>query len=829
MLRARLRVLLAVTVLVSLSLALSRRFGPRPVLGPFLDPANGVWALARVADPSGTTRARMPGLAAEVRIVFDDRGVPHIFAANELDAWRALGFAVARDRLFQLELTWRAGAGRLSELLGPRALDGDRMARRLGLAWSADRAIARADTRAPAMRAFRAYAEGINHWIATMPAAALPLEYRLLGRDPARWEVQYSAYLLARMGYTLTHWDPARHRIRAAALVGDEAADALFPVNSPIQEPIQPNGQPAARFDFRPVPPPAAPRPETETLVRAMNQASIAFEIAAGAGEDDGVGSNNWVVGPRRSASGRALLAGDPHLELTLPSIWYEAHVVVPDSLDVAGVTLPGSPGITIGWNRDVAWSFTNTGGDVLDMYLETVDDAARPRRYRLDGAWKTLEARREVYAGPDGSLLAEDTVYFTHRGPMMPGEGGWHSLRWTLHDIRPDRGDFLQLNAARSVGDWLERWRQFDAPAQNGVVADRRGTIAIRSTGLHPVRPGDGRGDVVRAGDSSMSDWKGFLPLEYYPFSLNPPQGFLASANQQPVDPRVNPSYFGAQWPSPWRAMRINDLLRQDSAVTPDAMRRYQTDPGNARADFFVPALLAAAAATPPPDDTLRLAARLLADWDRRYTKANERAVLFEAAMEALADAIWDELIPPGDSAGPRGSAAPSAAVLASLVDDSTSVWWDDRRTPERETRDVLLARSLRTGFLATVQAHGPPDAGGWRWERIRKANINHVLRIPSLSARGIPVQGGNGNLNPSSGNGTHGASWRMVVELGDTMRASAIYPGGQSGNPASRRYDDRIPKWAAGELDSALFPRTPDAIPPARIASVVILRPAR
>jgi penicillin amidase len=325
------------------------------------------------------------------------------------------------------------------------------------------------------------------------------------------------------------------------------------------------------------------------------------------------------------------------------------------------------------------------------------------------------------------------------------------------------------------------------------------------------------------------MSDWKGFLPLEYYPFSLNPPQGFLASANQQPVDPRVNPSYFGAQWPSPWRAMRINDLLRQDSAVTPDAMRRYQTDPGNARADFFVPALLAAAAATTPADDTLRLAARLLADWDRRYTKANERAVLFEAAMEALAEAIWDELIPPGDSAGPRGSAAPSAAVLASLVDDSTSVWWDDRRTSERETRDVLLARSLRTGFLATVQAHGPPDAGGWRWERIRKANINHVLRIPSLSARGIPVQGGNGNLNPSSGNGTHGASWRMVVELGDTMRASAIYPGGQSGNPASRRYDDRIPKWAAGELDSALFPRTQDAIPPARIASVVILRPAR
>jgi penicillin amidase len=828
MLRARLRVLLAVAVLVSLSLALSRRIGLLPVLGPFLDPANGVWALARVADPGGTARVRMPGLSAEVRILYDDRGVPHIFAANELDAWRALGYAVARDRLFQLELTWRAGSGRLSELLGARTLQADRAVRRLGLAWSADRAMARADTAAPAMRAFRAYGEGINHWIATMPAAALPLEYRLLGKRPARWETRYSAYLLTRMGYTLAYWDPARPRLRAAALVGEEAADALFPVNSPIQQPIQPNGEPGPRFDFRPLPPPGAPRPEEETLARAINQASLALG-AGSAGDGDGVGSNNWVVGPRRSASGRALLAGDPHLELTLPSIWYEAHVVVPESLDVAGVTLPGSPGITIGWNRDVAWSFTNTGGDVVDMYRETVDDESRPGRYRLDGAWKPLEARREIYAGPDGRVLAEDTVYFTHRGPMMPSDRGWHSLRWTLHEIRPDRGDFLRLNTAQSAGDWLDRWKQFDAPAQNGVVADRRGTIAIRSTGLHPVRPGDGRGDVIRAGDSSSSDWRGFLPVEYYPFSLNPSQGFLASANQQPVDPRVNARYYGAQWPSPWRAMRINALLRQDSAVTPDAMRRYQTDPGNARADFFVAVLLSAAAAMTPTDDTLRTAARLLADWDRRYTRENERAVLFEAAMDALADVVWDELIAPGDSSPPRGNAAPSAAVLASLVHDSTSVWWDDRRTPERETRNVLLARSLRTGYLTAVRAHGTVEAGGWRWERIRMANINHTLRIPALSALSIPVQGGNGNLNPSSGNGAHGASWRMVVELGDPVTAAAIYPGGQSGNPASRRYTDRIPAWAAGELDSVLFPPTPDALPAHRIASRMILRPAR
>jgi len=277
---------------------------------------------------------------------------------------------------------------------------------------------------------------------------------------------------------------------------------------------------------------------------------------------------------------------------------------------------------------------------------------------------------------------------------------------------------------------------------------------------------------------------------------------------------------------------MRINALLRADSAVTPDAMRRYQTDPGNARADVFVPALLASAAAvdrTGGADDTLRLAARLLSDWDRRFTLENERAVLFEAAMDALADGVWDELIGPGDSTVPRGNAAPSAAVLASLIRDSASIWWDDRRTPARETRDILLARSLRSGYLATLRQHGAPEAGGWKWEKIRLANIHHLLRLPSLSARRIPVQGGNGSLNPSSGSGTHGASWRMVVELGDSIAASAIYPGGQSGNPASRRYDDRIAKWARGELDPVLFPRTPDAIPAERVASALVLRPAR
>ncbi len=585
---ARLRLVLAVLLLAGLSVAGARRLGPLPPLGPLLDPASGVWALARTADPAGRTTARVPGLAAPVRIVYDDRGVPHIFADDPLDAWRALGYVVARDRLFQLELTWRAAAGRLSEILGPRVLPADREARRLGLAWSADRTAERADSTLPASRAFRAYAEGINAWIRAMPRSALPLEYRLLGVRPSRWQPRYTGYLLARMGYTLSYWDPATPRLSAAALVGDSAAEALFPVNSPIQEPIQPNGAAVPRYHAARIPPPSAPQPEAGAIGEQVREALLAFGLTgAPAGDGDGLGSNNWVVGPRRTASGHALLAGDPHLELSLPSVWYEAHVVVPDSLDVAGVTLPGSPGVIIGWNRDVAWSFTNTGGDVLDFYSEAVDVPARPTRYRVDGSWRPLEVRREVYRGPGGRVLGEDTVYFTHRGPMARAQGGWYSARWTLYDLEAERGDFLRLNTARSVGEWLDGWRDYEAPTQNGVVADRRGTIAIRSTGEYPVRPGDGRGDVIRDGSSSASDWQGFLPLEFYPFSLNPDQGFLASANQQPVDPRVNPRYLGAQWPSPWRGhahqraapRRFRGHVRRHAAV-PDRSRERPRRP---------------------------------------------------------------------------------------------------------------------------------------------------------------------------------------------------------------------------------------------------------
>jgi penicillin amidase len=320
--------------------------------------------------------------------------------------------------------------------------------------------------------------------------------------------------------------------------------------------------------------------------------------------------------------------------------------------------------------------------------------------------------------------------------------------------------------------------------------------------------------------------DWPGYWPVERYPSSRNPDQGYLASANQQPIDPAVDDTYLGVNWPSPWRAMRINSLLRSDSLVSPETMQEYQTDPGSARADLFVPVFLRAAERVLERggDDRLEEAARLLAQWDRRYTRENQRAVLFEAAMRELVDRTWDELeTSPGNRV-----ATPADAVLARLLESPESLWWDVVETDAGvERRDDVLAVSLRSALDRTVAEHGPLADGGWRWDQVRQTNVYHLLGFPALSALNLPVRGGPGTLNPSSGSGTHGASWRMVVELAPEVRAWSTYPGGQSGNPASRWYDDRIGLWIEGELEPVLFPRTPDDVPAQDVAGTLLLHP--
>jgi penicillin amidase len=795
-------------------------------LGPIVDPAHGVWALAASAEHPATATATLAGLDSSVDVRYDDRGVPHIFAKSELDATRALGYVVARDRLFQLELQTRAAAGTLTELVGPAALEADRTARRLGLSWGAERKYAALDTHSMGFRAMRAYAEGVNSYIRQMPRSRLPLEYRLLNRRPQQWKPEHSMYLLVRMGYTLAYSDFELQRPSIESRIGVAATDALFPRHAYVQEPIQPNGQRAARVDA-----PNFPAPKPDSTLRALAHALASFAPVAGREPGSGIGSNNWAVSPRRSASGFALLANDPHLDLSLPSIWYEVHVVVRDSLDAYGVTFPGGPGIALGLNRDIAWGSTNTGADVADYYIEIVDDSLHPTRYQLDGAWRKVESSTEYYRDQAGHTIAVDTLFYTHRGPLFRVGSSWLSRRWLVLEPSAEFESFRQASHARSVREFFAAMDGYVAPAQNFVVADRGGHIGIRSTGRYPVRPAN-RGDRFFDGSASASDWRGWFMPDSAPQSVDPAQGFLASANQEPADPRAFSLYLGNDWPTPWRAMRINTLLRNDSTVTPDAMRRFQTDPGNARADFFVPLFLSAAAhaLAADPDSTLARAARLLGDWNRLFTPDNERAVLFEAAMRELARYTWDELaVQWRDSVPERLIATPWEHVLVALTKEPESVWWDRVNTPQRETRDDIFALSLRAALTQLEEERGRVEEGNWRWSRIRTANIWHPLRIRALSALDLSVQGGRESLSPSFGSGTHGASWRLVAELGPEIRARGIFPGGESANPFSSHYRDHVESWRIGQLDSLRIPSSPDSLGATGTAARLTLIPAQ
>lgn len=815
--------------------------GPVPPLGGFLHPWTGIWSSARVAELPKEATVTLAGFSADVEVKYDDRGVPHIFAATEADAARALGWVHARDRLFQMEMIQRAVAGTLTELVGSRALPLDRNARRLMLATSADAKWNALPDTSATRTIVTAYMDGLNAYVASMRPQDLPLEYRLLNAQPRTFEPKDTYYLLMRMSQTLSYQEAELRFAALEQLVGREAASALLPAEAPIQEPIEPvPGRTAAREMPATIPAPALPdakriaeaRRIRDAVVQVARQTTMPLNARDPLNADltdlltrgeAVVGSNNWAVSPSRSASGYAMLAGDPHLELTLPSIWYEAHLVVPGVMDVYGVSLPLSPIIPIGFNRDVAWTMTNTGNDVVDYYREQVDDTLSPRKYLVDGAWREVTVREEVFADAKGTVVARDTMFATHRGPLLQTSVGWLSQRWTAREVS-DEGSAFRLGArATSSADFYARTATYRTPAQNMLTADRQGNIGIRSTGRYPIRPA-GRGDLVQDGTLSAFDWSGDQPLMWYPQSYNPAQGYLASANQQPIDPQARNQYHGSDWPSPWRAMRINNILRANPRMTVEDMRRAHTDPRSELTPYIMSALAsahtaAAAAGQWTAGDSAAL--EILTRWDGEFTPGSTAAPLFLALVTEIAAGTWDELVLPGED---RRVVTPQQSMLVTLMRDSANAWWDVQATNDVvEHRDKVVLDALRRAWTATRGRFGN-DPSRWKWSDARRIHVHHLLKLPGFGRESLTVTSGPGTLSPSEGAGTHGASWRFVVELAPEIRAWGTYPGGQSGNPVSTRYADRVALWQAGELAELRVPLAAKDLPPEQTSARVL-----
>ena len=757
-------------------------------------------ALVLSTFPRRSGTIRVPGLRGRVTIATDTRGVPAVRAASIPDAMFGIGWAHARDRLWQMEFERRVASGRLAEVLGDRAVPSDAFLRTVGFRRAAEDAW-RASS--PEVRTLlEAYAAGVNAFVAA--DRARPVELRLL-RVPADLEPWTPVDSIA-WGKMMA-WDLSRNaddEIRLARLVeslGPERANELQPVND-----ADPTILTGKEWQPRSIPgPPAASRLPPAAPWRSL-ESEFALLEPLGLGGGEGIGSNSWVAAGSRTASGFPLLANDPHLKLRVPPVWYLASLEAP-GLSVSGATLPGIPFVLVGRNARIAWGVTSLEPDVQDLFVEKTD-AAHPGRYLHDGEWKAFASRVErvrVRGGAEVSVTVRESVHGPIVGAVMAGAlsvGPDVALRWTGLDADDRTAEaFWAVDRASGWDEFLAGVSLVHSAAQNFLYADREGHIGYASSGAMPVRPrSDGRLPVPGTGED---DWRGYVPFEELPRVLDPARGFLVTANNR-VTPR-DPYAFGRSWAPPYRAARIAQLLTAKPGLTAEDFRRIQGDVVSLQARE-ASALLAD---TRPRDEAARQALELLRGWGGEMAEGSAAAAVFAAWYVELASIADDELGPL-----PRGPTR-GKFLLGALRADSP--WCDDVRTPVRETCADFRARTLSRA-AASLRARLGPDPSRWSWGALHRLRVAHdVFGEVPLLRRAFDLEAGRGgdgatvNVGGFAQDGTfrmvEGASFRQVVDLapqGPAPQGRSLYalPGGQSGNVFDRRYRDLFPLWRRGEL---------------------------
>ncbi|HMB90401.1 MAG TPA: penicillin acylase family protein, partial [Rhodothermales bacterium] len=522
---------------------------------------------------------------------------------------------------------------------------------------------------------------------------------------------------------------------------------------------------------------------------------------------------NNWVAHGTRTATGAPILAGDMHLSVTLPSIWYEVHLVTP-TMNTYGVTTPGTPLPVEAFTDHVAWAFTNTGADVIDHYALELDSTGT--RYRYDDGFRDLRME------PDTILVAHsdpviDTIYFSHWGPvMMDGEEAV-ALRWAAHEPSRTMTALWGMHHARNLSEFEDALRYWDTPMQNIAQADVDGNIAIRSTGFLPIRR-SGNGVGLLDGSTDEAEWVGRVPFEELPHSNNPAQGFLSSANQQPTDASY-PYYLGHDWRSSYRSLRIDSLLRGKSDHTVEDFQRYQADVHAMQYELFVP-LLDSLTDLSSRADSLR---QLLAGWDGNATVDRPEPLVLDEFLDALTRFAWDE------SAFQRARRPAQYVLYGLLVNEPASPWLDIKNTTMREDASALLRYTLNA-TADTLEARYGWGVANWRWGDYHHIVFKHLTQSSALGAlwRGpVEYPGFASTLSPAGRRETtHTASWRVVVDFSQTPPVGyGMYPGGQSGNPFSPLYDAQVMPYVQFQHYDLHKPTSPDGL--AEATSQVTLRP--
>jgi len=752
-----------------------------------------LWLRRSLPQTSGELRVR--GVSAPVTIVRDSDGVAHITGATETDAAFGLGFVHAQERLWQMEVQRRIGTGRLSEIFGAATLNTDRFLRTLGVDRAARSAFERLDAETIAI--LDAYAAGVNAFLATNPA--LPPEFLILGVQPEPWQPVDSLIWAKMMAWDLGgNWSEEVLRALLIAQIGPEDADLLLPAYTADGPVIVPHGalsQPAAPVAASP----AAIQPAT---AQAMLELWQHVQLATGLG-DRLAGSNNWVIGGARTASGKPLLVNDPHLSTRIPSIWYLAHVQG-GAINAIGATFPGLPAVVIGHNGQIAWGVTNTGPDVQDLYVERID-AQNFVEYNGQREPVTLISETIVVKNDEPVTL---TVRVTRHGPIISdvtdGTGETLAFRWTVLDAEDATiRAFLNINRARNWTEFTAALRDYKAPMQNFVYADVAGNIGYYAPGALPIRrTGDGRLPVP--GWTDEYEWVGYVPFEELPHVYNPPQGYIATANNRVLGDDY-PYLLSTSWAAPYRAQRIIELIEQGNQFTVADMRTMLGDVVSAQARDLLPVMRAVTPAGPREAAALEL----LRSWDGAMHGDSAAAALYQGYYHAALEAVFaDELRDLFDEQYRTRRDFPAMALRAVLL-DGHSEWCDDGTTlAVTEDCATTLASALTRGLEAMADAQGERDPARWRWDRVHQVVFPHnpfsqVGLLRGLFERRIPNGGDNFTVNVGPVRISEPylqynvPSYRQIIDLGDLSGSQFMHTTGQSGNVLSGRYSDYLERW--------------------------------
>ncbi|MFC3415234.1 penicillin acylase family protein [Algoriphagus hitonicola] len=778
------------------------QMGPVPPLGLLLDPSHGFWQNSYSEDDLAREEIEIEGLSAPVSIRYDENLIPHIFAENELDLYRAQGYVTAQHRLWQMEFQTMAAAGRISELVGEVALELDRMTRRKGLGYGSEMGMKFLIENDPETLSYlEAYAEGVNEYIESLDQASLPLEYKILNYRPEPWTPSKSLLLLKYMTDMLVG-DRDLEYTNLRKILGDELLNKLFPEYPEEVYPVIESGK---VWGFEPLTvekPDSIRYPDDELLLDPLPQ------------PEEGIGSNNWAVSGSKTKSGNPILANDPHLGLNLPSIWYSMQLSTP-AYTVKGASLPGALGIISGFNEWIAWGVTNATKDARDWYKVTFKDQSRSA-YRYGDEWRDAEVRLEEIKIKGEKKPFVDTVIYTHYGPVVydrsfrgDRQDTNFALKWTLHQGSNEQKTFLLLNQSKNHGDYLDALDHYVAPAQNFAFASQEGDIAMRIQGKFPLK-WEGQGKFFMNGEDPAMEWEAYIPNDHNPATLNPERGFVSSANQHPVD-SLYPYYVFDHTYEHYRNRRIIAELESMDQITMEDMMKLQFDDYYLHASEALPVMLDLLGENYEKSEQAEKYLSELREWDF-YADPNQKAPsLFITWWNKTYVELWKNL-----------SNSKSPIVLPNNYQTSKLILrepefelFDHKETPQVES----AADHVKKGFeeMVNQMRKWESEEGDYSWANYKQTTINHLVpQFESFSVKNIYTGGGRGIVNATSKG--HGASWRMIVELGEEVKAIGIYPGGQSGNPGSRFYQNFIPKWANGEylnfdlrsegdLDSVLF----------------------